>query len=139
MGCRILFLKTIGRHIPFLTLNARLKERFVGENLNFTSDTKESDIFFTTCEHLVAPRDGSVLVTSEQINEPANELPSNLIVFATTSQLVEDISDGLKIIKQRYAKNIPGNITTLKHFNCLKTMKKTLCLTVVHQRIFIYY
>ena len=60
---------------------------------------------------------GSILVCSHQIKEKKlDELPSNLIVFATTSQLVDSISEALKIIKERYQKNIPNNITTLKHF-----------------------
>ncbi len=93
-----------------------LKERFVQEQLQFTSLRNESDIFFTTCEHLVA-HNGSILVCSKQIMEKKlSELPSNLIVFATTSQLVENISEGLKVIKKKYGKNIPDNITTLKHF-----------------------
>jgi len=45
-----------------------------------------------------------------------NELPSNVIVYATTSQLVESIGEGLKIIKKKYGPKIPANITTLKHF-----------------------
>ena len=42
--------------------------------------------------------------------------PDNIIVFATTSQLVESIGEGLKKIKKKYGHNIPANITTLKHF-----------------------
>lgn len=101
---------------PFYTLDPRLEARFSSENLTFTSDRQESNIFFTTCEHLVA-HNGSILVCSNQIKEKKlNELPSNLIVFATTSQLVDSISEALKTIKERYQKDIPNNITTLKHF-----------------------
>lgn len=101
---------------PFYTLDPRLEARFSSENLTFTNDRQESNIFFTTCEHLVA-HNGSILVCSNQIKEKKlNELPSNLIVFATTSQLVDSISEALKTIKERYQKDIPNNITTLKHF-----------------------
>ena len=100
----------------FYTLDQRLKERFITENILFTDMLKESDIFFTTCEHLIA-HNGSILVCSNQIKgKKLNELPSNLIVFATTSQLVDSISQALQIIKETYGKNIPDNITTLKHF-----------------------
>ncbi len=100
----------------FYTLDKRINERFATEKISFTDKTKESDIFFTTCEHLIA-HNGSILVCSNQIKEKKlNELPGNLIVFATTSQLVDSISEALKIIKKRYQKNIPDNITTLKHF-----------------------
>ncbi len=100
----------------FYSMNPQLETRFASENIEFTHNRQESDIFFTTCEHLVA-HNGSILVCSNQIKEKKlNELPSNLIVFATTSQLVDSISEALKIIKERYQKNIPNNITTLKHF-----------------------
>ena len=100
----------------FYTLDERLSKRFSSEKIEFTENRKESDIFFTTCEHLVA-HNGSILVCSNQIKEKKlDELPSNLIVFATTSQLVDSISEALKVIKEKYKKNIPNNITTLKHF-----------------------
>ena len=100
----------------FYSLDPRLETKFASENLQFTDNRKESNIFFTTCEHLVA-HNGSILVCSNQIKEKKlDELPSNLVVFATTSQLVDSISEALKIIKERYQKNIPNNITTLKHF-----------------------
>lgn len=100
----------------FYSMNPQLETRFASEKIEFTHNRQESDIFFTTCEHLVA-HNGSILVCSNQIKEKKlNELPSNLIVFATTSQLVDSISEALKIIKERYQKNIPNNITTLKHF-----------------------
>lgn len=100
----------------FYTLDQRIKERFSAERLGFTENSNESEIFFTTCEHLIA-HNGSILVCSNQIKEKKlNELPSNLIVFATTSQLAGSISEALKIIKKKYVKKIPDNITTLKHF-----------------------
>ena len=100
----------------FYSMDPRLESRFASENISFTSKRQDSDVFFTTCEHLVA-HNGSILVCSNQIKEKKlNELPSNLIVFATTSQLVDSISEALKIIKEKYGKNIPNNITTLKHF-----------------------
>nr|WP_299345686.1 LUD domain-containing protein [Allomuricauda sp.] len=100
----------------FYTLDNRLASRFSSENIAFTRKRQESEIFFTTCEHLVA-HNGSILVCSNQIKEKKlSELPSNLIVYATTSQLVDSISEALKTIKDKYKKNIPNNITTLKHF-----------------------
>lgn len=100
----------------FYCIDKRLKNRFSKEKILFTNKRKGSDIFFTTCEHLIA-HNGSILVCSNQIDErKLNELPSNLIVFATTSQLVDSISEALKIIKKKYTKKIPDNITTLKHF-----------------------
>lgn len=101
---------------PFFAMNSRLEERFSKEGISFTSDNKNSEVFFTTCEHLIA-QNGSILVCSNQLNEKKlHELPANVIVFATTSQLVESIGEGLKTIKKKYGHSIPANITTLKHF-----------------------
>ena len=101
---------------PFFIMNSSLEEKFSKEGLIFTSKADESDVFFTTCEHLIA-QNGSILVCSNQLNEKKlNEIPPNIIVFATTSQLVESIGEGLKKIKKRYGHSIPANITTLKHF-----------------------
>ncbi len=101
---------------PFFIMNDALEQKFIKEGITFTSKAKESDVFFTTCEHLIA-QNGSILVCSNQLNEKKlNEIPSNVIVFATTSQLVESIGEGLKKIKKKYGHSIPANITTLKHF-----------------------
>lgn len=104
------------QEVPFFVMDSRLEEKFKGENIQFVHKSKDSAIFFTTCEHLIA-HNGSILVCSNQLNEKKlHELPDNVIVFATTSQLVESIGEGLKIIKKKYGHNIPANITTLKHF-----------------------
>ena len=105
---------------PFFAMNPRLEERFSKENITFTNKASNSEIFFTTCEHLIA-QNGSILVCSNQLMEKKlNELPDNVIVFATTSQLVESIGEGLKKIKKKYGHNIPANITTIKHFQTTK-------------------
>jgi len=102
--------------LPFFAMNPRLEEKFSKANLNFTDKAKDSDIFFTTCEHLVA-QNGSILVCSNQLKEKKlSEVPDNVIVFATTSQLVDTIGEGLKTIKKKYKQGIPANITTIKHF-----------------------
>ncbi|WP_149277423.1 LUD domain-containing protein [Pareuzebyella sediminis] len=105
---------------PFFALNDNLKEKFSKEKIKFTNKSKESDVFFTTCEHLIA-QNGSILVCSNQLmDNKLHELPYNVIVFATTSQLVESIGEGLKTIKKKYGHSIPANITTLKHFQSNK-------------------
>ncbi|WP_297762636.1 LUD domain-containing protein [uncultured Muriicola sp.] len=102
--------------LSFFSMDPRLEEKFSKENVVFTSNANASEIFFTTCEHLIA-QNGSILVSSNQLKEKKlNELPENVIVFATTSQLVESIGEGLKSIKKKYKHGIPANITTLKHF-----------------------
>ena len=101
---------------PFFILNPLLKDKFAKENIKFTDKASSSNVFFTTCEHLVA-HNGSILVSSNQLQEKKlHEVPENVIVFATTSQLVDTIGEGLKIIKKKYKNGIPANITTIKHF-----------------------
>jgi L-lactate utilization protein LutC len=100
----------------FFAMDDRLTKKFEKENVVFTDKVKNSQVFFTTCEHLIG-QNGSILVCSNQLHErKVNELPSNVVVFATTSQLVESIGEGLKTIKKKYGPQIPTNITTLKHF-----------------------
>lgn len=75
---------------------------------------------FASCENLIAD-EGSVLFSSNQIkqNKP-NDLPNNIIILATTSQILEAKSDGLRVIKKKYEKNYPTNITTIKYFEKAK-------------------
>lgn len=99
-----------------LLLDEQLKSKFKKTNLQPTRKISESKFFVTTCENLIA-NDGSLLISSNQIFEKKlPELPFNFIVFATTSQIVESIGEGLRIIKAKNRQKIPTNITTIKHF-----------------------
>lgn len=99
-----------------LLLDENLEDKFKNSNLNSTNRISDSDYFLTTCENLIA-NDGSLLISSKQIFEKKlHELPTNFIVFATTSQIVENIGEGLRGIKSKNRQKIPTNITTIKHF-----------------------
>lgn len=96
-------------------INQSLKSIFKGYNLHFTNNLKSS-FFLLTCESLVA-MDGSLLVCSKQLKDlKLHELPQNLIVYGTTSQIVNTIGEGLRLIKNKNAGSIPTNITTIKNF-----------------------
>lgn len=96
-------------------IDKQLEKKFKRFNFNTTQSVKEGIFFLTTCEYLVA-NDGSLLISSNQIKEKKlKELPDNFIIFATTSQIVENISEGLRGIKNNKS-TIPTNITTIKHF-----------------------
>ena len=100
-------------------INEQLITKFDGFNLNFTKKSNAT-FFLSTCESLVA-NNGSILLSSNQIKEKKlDELPSNLVIFATTSQLVDTISEGLRIIKNHYKGYIPSNITTIQDFETEK-------------------
>ena len=47
-------------------------------------------------------------------------MPTNIVVVATTSQIIESTSDGLRAIKKKYDKEYPNNITTIKYFEKAK-------------------
>jgi len=99
-----------------LLLDQNLKDKFKNSDLKSTKVISEAAYFLTTCENLVA-NDGSLLMTSNQIFEKKlPDFPLNVVVFATTSQIIENISEGLRGIKSKSSGKIPTNITTIKHF-----------------------
>ncbi|MDG1714610.1 LUD domain-containing protein [Lacinutrix sp.] len=103
---------------PGYFYDKNLEARFKNLNLK-KSALNEATYFFTTCENLIA-NDGSLLISSHQIAEKKlAEFPNNFIVFATTSQLVYTIGEGLRQIKNKNTEKIPTNITTIKHFKDL--------------------
>lgn len=75
---------------------------------------------FATCENLIAD-EGSILFSSNQIKQSKpHELPVNIVIYATTSQILGTKSDGLREIKRKYDKDYPTNITTIKYFEKAK-------------------
>ena len=97
-------------------IDQRLTDLFKDFNLNSTTKLSESAYFLSTCEYLISD-DGSLLISSNQIAEKKLiELPDHFIIYATTSQFVETIGEGLKGIKAKNKVTIPTNITTIKHF-----------------------
>ena len=101
-------------------LDERLKDLFKDFNFNCTEKASEGVYFFSTCEYLISD-DGSLLISSNQIAEKKlKDLPPNFIIYATTSQFVENIGEGLRGIKGKNRNKIPTNITTIKHFKTLE-------------------
>ncbi|WP_339626687.1 LUD domain-containing protein [uncultured Winogradskyella sp.] len=97
-------------------IDERLSKLFNDFNLKGTKNVSESPYFLSTCEYLISD-DGSLLISSNQIAEKKlRELPDHFIIYATTSQFVESIGEGLKGIKEKSKTAIPTNITTIKHF-----------------------
>ncbi|HAT75841.1 MAG TPA: lactate utilization protein B/C [Flavobacterium sp.] len=78
--------------------------------------TTNPSFLLANCENLIA-NEGSILFSSKQIKQhKPNELPTNIVIIATTSQIIETKSDGLSFIKNKYKKDYPTNITTIKYF-----------------------
>jgi len=100
-------------------INKDLGAKFNSNKFNFIK-AEDHSFFLTTCESLIA-KNGSILFSSNQIKEKKlNELPSRFIVFATTSQLTENISEGMQKIKNQSKNLIPSNITTIRDFETEK-------------------
>ncbi len=90
------------------------------ENKIVFQNAPNPKFLLASCENLIAD-EGSVLFSSNQIkqNKP-NDLPVNIVILATTSQILESKSDGLRVIKKKYDKDYPTNITTIKYFEKAK-------------------
>lgn len=89
--------------------------------LNYTNPNSPK-FLFTSCESLIAD-EGSILLSSNQIKQnKSHDLPTNIIVFATTSQIVGNKTDGMREIKRRYDFNkiYPTNITPFSYFKQTK-------------------
>lgn len=98
-----------------LCFESRLFNLLDENKLNYNNINKPTFIL-AGCENLIAD-EGSVLFSSNQIKQlKPNELPDNIIILATTSQIVENKSDGLRVIKKKYDRDYPTNITTIKYF-----------------------
>lgn len=85
------------------------------------SALKKEFPFFTSCEHLIA-NSGEILFSSNQLG--SHKLPvlsDNFIVYATTSQLVKNIGEGLTGIKTNFKGNIPTNISSVKNYSITDT------------------
>lgn len=77
---------------------------------------KEAKFLLASCESLIAD-EGSILFSSNQIKQhKPQELPINIIIVATTSQITTTKSDAMSHITKYYNKNYPNNITTIKYF-----------------------
>jgi len=90
------------------------KEIYIDQN------HKKSIPFYTTCEHLIADR-GNILFSSNQLKSTKlSEFSENFIVFATTSQLVQNTGEGLTGIKTNCKNALPTNISAVKDFEINK-------------------
>ncbi len=91
-------------------------------------DFELAEVGLTLCEALIA-RNGSVMVSNA--NAAGRRLsiyPHQHIVVAYTSQLVLDLKDAFKIIKDKYGNQIPSMISTITGPSRTADIEKTLVL-----------
>lgn len=110
-------------------LEQSIKDILNKGNIKFSDkeeDFMSTDIGVTLCECLIA-RTGSILITSKQASGRRLPIYSNYhIVIAFTSQLVSNIKDGLKFIRDKYGSAVPSMITAISGPSKTADIEKTL-------------
>lgn len=93
---------------------------------NLQEDNVKSGL--TQCEYLVA-RLGSVMVSSESAGgRRMNIYPESHLVYAHTSQLVPELKDALKGMKEKYGKKLPSMISLITGPSRTADIEKTLVM-----------
>lgn len=86
-----------------------------------TRKIKSTLPFFTCCESLIA-NDGSIMFSSKQLyDKKLHDFPNSFIVFAKTSQIVQDTREGIAGIRNRSEKNAATIISCVKDYIPNKT------------------
>jgi len=91
-----------------------------------TEDLPQANVGLTTCEYLVA-RLGTVMISSKQASGRRMVVfPNYHIVVAYTSQLVLNIKDALKAVKEKYTTQPPSLISFISGPSRTADIEKTL-------------
>jgi len=91
-------------------------------------DFEQAQVGFTLCEALIA-RNGSIMLSNANMaGRRLSIYPPVHIVLGYTSQLVPDIKDAFKLIKNKYGNQLPSMITTVTGPSRTADIEKTLVL-----------
>ncbi len=91
-------------------LSLSLDIKLFNQSLENLKSFKAAVIF---CEYLISDS-GKILLSEHQIRHfKISDLPKTIVVFAKSNQLVKDVSHGMTLLKNKYKKQIPTNISTL--------------------------
>jgi len=107
-----------------------LQHLLAGAKISYTTspdDLLNTAVSVTSCEYLVA-RTGSILVSSRNSGRKAIIHPPVHMVVAYTSQLVPDLKDALKGVKQKYGNNLPSFLSFLTGPSRTADIEKTLVI-----------
>lgn len=108
-----------------------IRESLKGKALDIRVSDEEflkAEIGITSCEFLIA-RTGSILISSRQTGgRRLNVFPEDHIVIAGSNQLVTDIQDALKAIKEKYEKGLPSMISMVTGPSRTADIEKTLVM-----------
>jgi L-lactate dehydrogenase complex protein LldG len=111
-----------------------LLESFKLEGLSLKETSKADltncDASITTCDYLVA-RTGTMVMSSAQESGRTTSVYAPIhICIATTDQLVYDVKDGLKRVKEKYGHSLPSMITFASGPSRTADIEKTLVVGV---------
>ncbi len=91
-------------------------------------DFLKAEVGITLCESLVA-RNGSILISNgNAAGRRLSIYPGVHIVLAYTSQLVLDLKDGFKLLKEKYGNQLPSMISNITGPSRTADIEKTLVL-----------
>ncbi len=106
-----------------------LKQLLTGVATN-DKDLPGCDVAITTCEALIA-RTGSLMMSAAQQSGRTTSVYAPVhICIAYTHQLVYDVKDGLQLIKEKYAGNIPSLVTFATGPSRTADIEKTLVVGI---------
>lgn len=113
-----------------LVMDPEVQSVLTDSRVPFSTDITDSSLAtagITQCEFLVA-RLGSILISSNSLSgRRMHVYPENHIVIAYTSQLVADIKDALKGMKEKYVK-LPSMISLITGPSRTADIEKTLVM-----------
>lgn len=91
-------------------------------------DFEMAEVGITSCEALIA-RNGSIMVSNDNASgRRLSIFPHHHIVIARMGQLVLDLKDAFKIIKDKYGDHLPSMISTITGPSRTADIEKTLVL-----------
>ncbi|HEY4324480.1 MAG TPA: LUD domain-containing protein [Mucilaginibacter sp.] len=109
---------------PLQDILKRFEFPFYETDKNF----EQADAGFTLCEALIA-RNGSILLSNaDMAGRRLSIYPPVHIVLAYTSQLVLDLKDGFKLLKNKYGDELPSMIGNVTGPSRTADIEKTLVL-----------
>jgi L-lactate dehydrogenase complex protein LldG len=115
---------------PLFCLEEKLIDMLKQGNVAYSSETDkltQHKAGITFCEYLIA-RTGSIMISSKQASgRKLPVYPDTHIVVAFTSQMVDDIKDALKAIKNKYPE-MPSLVSMITGPSRTADIEKTLIL-----------
>ncbi len=112
-------------------LDKGLSDLLSGESIMVTNDEKSfanMKAGLTPCEYLIA-RLGSIMVsTAHASGRRMNVFPEIHLVYAKASQLVPDLKDALKALKEKYGQDLPSMINLITGPSRTADIEKTLVM-----------